>query len=195
MKRDKQVKLILWLEDIEHITPLWVKLWLLAQKFVSLIEIHFPTGLILGSLSFSSLALLSLVLTFVFKLSIQRHMFNQINVRTTSTKKQSKQQKPQPLIPIYQTSVASRQVATNKSSIYPSPNAPCMEYLPAFIIKSKPFMQVNIPVPWSKYGLYVRWLRIFLPNEIKSPKHGSLYYQPKQCTIAILLHCLIPPNR
>ena len=140
MKRDKQVKLILWLEDIEHITPLWVKLWLLAQKFVSLIEIHFPTGLILGSLSFSSLALLSLVLTFVFKLSIQRHMFKQINVQTTSTKKQSKQQKPQPLIPIYQTSVASRQVATNKSSIYPSPNAPCMEYLPAFIIKSKPFM-------------------------------------------------------
>ena len=33
------------------------------------------------------------------------------------------------------------------------PNAPCMEYLPTFTIDFRPFMEVNIPMPWNIYGI------------------------------------------
>ena len=142
MKRDKQVKLILWLEDIEHITPLWVKLWLLAQKFVSLIEIHFPTGLILGSLSFSSLALSFIAIAHICFQTEYSKTYVQTNQCSNNIHKEAIKTAKTTTTHSNIPNIRCKSPSCNKQIIHLSlpKYAPCMEYLPAFIIKSKPFM-------------------------------------------------------
>lgn len=81
-----------------------------------------------------------------------------------------------------------------KSSIHPPRNAPCMEYLPAFTKKFKPNVG-KYTKPMEHILAFCSLPSNFSPQPKKtSPEQGSLYYQPKQCTVATLLHCLIPPK-